>query len=162
MKKTALFLCLFLGLFAPVLRAADVYTVSRVSDGDTLVLSDGQKVRLIGVDTPEMEDEARNRRNAAYNRISAGVVNDFAFKAKQYVREQVEGRPVRLEYDWQRQDKYGRTLAYVYRQPEGTFLNAEILRQGYGFAYLRFPFKYSEQFRVYAQEAREAKRGLWK
>lgn len=72
----------------------------------------------------------------------------------------VEGKRVRLEYDWERRDKYGRTLAYVYLE-DGTFLNAEIIRQGYGFAYTRFPFKYLEEFRNLETEAREAGRGLW-
>ena len=72
----------------------------------------------------------------------------------------VEGKRVRLEYDWERRDKYGRTLAYVYLE-DGTFLNAEIIRQGYGFAYTRFPFKYMEEFRKLEQDAREGGRGLW-
>jgi micrococcal nuclease len=72
----------------------------------------------------------------------------------------VGGKPVRLEYDLQRQDKYGRTLAYIYLE-DGRFVNAEIIKQGYGFAYTRFPFKFLEQFRQLEREAREAKRGLW-
>jgi micrococcal nuclease len=71
-----------------------------------------------------------------------------------------EGKRVRLEFDQDRVDRYGRTLAYVYLE-DGTFFNAEIVRQGYGFAYTRFPFRYLEQFRDYEREAREAKRGLW-
>jgi micrococcal nuclease len=58
----------------------------------------------------------------------------------------VEGEEVRLEYDRQQRDKCGRLLAYVYLT-DGTFLNAEIINQGYGHAYKRFPFKYMEQFR---------------
>jgi len=73
----------------------------------------------------------------------------------------VEGKEVRLEYDWQRRDKYNRLLAYVYLL-DGTFLNAEIIKQGYGFAYTRFPFKYLQEFRKYEKEARENKKGLWK
>jgi hypothetical protein len=72
----------------------------------------------------------------------------------------VEGKRVRLEYDQQRQDRCGRTLAYVYLEDE-TFVNAEIVRQGDGFAYTRFPFTYLEEFRRLGREAREAKRGLW-
>jgi len=72
----------------------------------------------------------------------------------------VEGKVVRLKYDWQSKDKYGRMLAYVYLK-DGTFLNAEIVKQGYGHAYTRFPFKYLEQFKEYEKEARENKRGLW-
>ncbi len=67
---------------------------------------------------------------------------------------------VRLEYDQERRDKYGRTLPYVYLE-DGTFLNGEIIRQGYGFAYTRLPFKYLEEFRKLEREAREAGRGLW-
>jgi micrococcal nuclease len=66
-----------------------------------------------------------------------------------------------MEYDQQRQDKYGRTLAYVFLE-DGTFVNAEIIRQGYGFAYTRFPFTYLEQFRLLEREAREVNRGLWR
>jgi micrococcal nuclease len=72
----------------------------------------------------------------------------------------VEGKAVRLEYDWQSKDKYGRTLAYVYLT-DGTFLNAEIIKQGYGHAYTRFPFKYLERFKQYEKAARQAKMGLW-
>jgi len=57
-------------------------------------------------------------------------------------------------------DKYRRTLAYVFLE-DGTFLNAEIIKQGYGFAYTRFPFKYMDEFRRYQREAREQRRGLW-
>ena len=73
----------------------------------------------------------------------------------------VEGKKVRLEYDWQRKDKYNRTLAYIYLE-DGTFLNAELIKQGYGHAYTRYPFKYLEQFRKYEKEARGNKKGLWK
>lgn len=77
-----------------------------------------------------------------------------------FTTQRVEGKRVRLAYDQQRQDKYRRTLAYVYLE-DGTFVNAEIIRQGYGFAYTRFPFKYLEEFRRLEREARESKRGLW-
>jgi micrococcal nuclease len=72
----------------------------------------------------------------------------------------VEGKRVRLAYDHQHYDKYGQSLAYVCLE-DGTFVNAEIIKQGYGFAYTRFPFTYLEQFRQLEREAREAKRGLW-
>lgn len=71
-----------------------------------------------------------------------------------------EEKRVLLEYDWQRRDKYGRTVAYVYLEDD-RFLNAEIIRQGYGFAYTQFLFKHLEEFRKLEQEAREAGRGLW-
>jgi micrococcal nuclease len=69
----------------------------------------------------------------------------------------IMGERIRLAYDQPRQNKYERTLAHVYLE-DGTFVKAEIIRQGYGVAYTRFPFKHVEQFR---QLEREAKRGSW-
>jgi micrococcal nuclease len=74
----------------------------------------------------------------------------------------VEGKTVRLEEDQQttNRDKYNRLLRYVYL-PDGSLLNAEIIRQGYGHAYTRFPFDKLDEFRALEKEAREAERGLW-
>jgi micrococcal nuclease len=135
--------------------------VRYISDGDSLLLSDGRSVRLIGVDTPEFSDASRNRQNARRNGLDERVVASFASQAKTFTRSLVEGESVRLEYDWQRFDRYGRTLAYVYRQKDGLLLNAEIIRKGYGFPYFHFPFRLSEEFRMLGEEARAAGRGLW-
>lgn len=86
-------------------------------------------------------------------------------KASAFTKSLVDSKEVRLEYDQANshighRDKYGRILAYVYLK-NGTFLNAEIIKQGYGFAYTRFPFKYMKEFRRYEREARENMRGLW-
>jgi len=161
MKK---FLVVGLFFFTSVAPAfgADVFVVQHVLDGDTVVLQDGQHVRLIGVDTPEMGDERRNRQDARRNHLSEKIVNKFSKRAKEFLSQAVVGRTVRLEYDWQRKDKYGRTLAYVYRQPDDYFLNAEIIQRGYGFAYLVFEFRYSEEFRQYQRQAQENQMGLWK
>jgi micrococcal nuclease len=71
------------------------------------------------------------------------------------------GRKHALSLRGKRGIEYGRLLAYVYLL-DGTFLNAEIIKQGYGSAYTRFPFKYKEEFRRYEREARENRRGLWR
>jgi micrococcal nuclease len=126
---------------------APMAKVRRAIDGDTLALSTGETVRLIGVDTPETKHPKK-------------PVERFGKEAAAFTKRLVEGKEVRLEYDQQRTDTYGRTLAYVYLA-DGTFLNAEIIRQGYGFAYTRFPFQYLETFRRLEREAREARRGLW-
>jgi len=120
---------------------------TRVVDGDTIVLDRNEKVRLIGVDTPETKDPRK-------------PVQYYGKEAYEFTRSLVEGKKARLEYDQTRVDKYQRTLAYVYLE-DGTFLNAEIIKQGYGFAYTRFPFKFLEEFRKYEKEARENERGLW-
>ena len=120
---------------------------ARVIDGDTIVLDGGERVRLIGIDTPE-KDDPRPR------------VRKLAAAATGFTRRLCQRRAIRLEYDFERQDRHGRTLAYVFLE-DGTFVNAQIVRQGYGFAYTRFPFRYLEEFRAYEREARAAGRGLW-
>jgi len=67
-----------------------------------------------------------------------------------------------LEYDQQRRDRYGRTLAYVFLE-DGTLLNLALIQQGYGFAYLKYPFRadYMRRFRNAEREARTGDRGLW-
>jgi micrococcal nuclease len=122
-------------------------TVVRVVDGDTLELDGEERVRLIGVDTPETVHPNK-------------PVERFGKEASAFTRRMAEGRRVRLEFDQELRDRYNRTLAYVYLD-DGMFLNAEIIRQGYGHAYTRFPFKYFEEFRAYEREARAQRRGLW-
>ena len=119
----------------------------RVVDGDTIVLDGGERVRLIGVDTPESVDPRR-------------PVEWFGKEASAFTRRLVEGRRVRLEYDRTRRDVHRRTLAYVYLE-DGTFVNLEIVRRGYGHAYTRFPFRYLEQFRAAERQARAERAGLW-
>lgn len=152
---------LFVSLVPACVGAVETRTVEYVIDGDTIILDGHEKVRLIGVDTPELNDSLRNARNAKRWGADSAVVDDFAYHAKAYTNRMIGGKTVRLEYDWERKDKYGRTLAYVYRLPDNMFLNAEIVRQGYGFAYLRFPFKYAGQFRKFEKEAMKNKRGMW-
>jgi len=139
---------------APLRRSGrQTYKVERVVDGDTVVLlMDGQptKVRLIGVDTPETVHPKK-------------AVEYYGKEASRFLKNLLGGEEVWVEYASENatKDKYGRVLAYLYRAPDGLFVNAEIIRQGYGHAYTRFPFKYMEEFRSYERAAREAQRGLW-
>lgn len=149
-RKQACLAVLGVLLFSTVGAAAfDWIRVVRVVDGDTIVLQDGQKVRLIGVDTPETVDPRK-------------PVQYFGKEASEFTRTQLEGKPVRLEYDWQKIDKYGRTLAYVYEE-DGTLFNAKLISLGYGHAYTKYPFKqeFMDQFRQLERDARENRRGLW-
>ncbi len=130
---------------APAESTAQV--VERVVDGDTIIVRDVGRVRLIGVDTPETVHPGR-------------PVEFFGREASAFTKRLVDGKRVRLEYDQQRTDRYGRTLAYVHL-PDGTFVNAEIIRRGYGHAYTRFPFQYLERFRGLERDARRAGRSLW-
>ena len=123
------------------------YQILRVVDGDTLEVESIGEIRLIGVDTPEL-----------YHPLKP--VQFFAKEASDFVKELVSGLSVRLEYDHEKKDKYGRTLAYVYL-PDGRCLNEEIIRRGYGFAYTRFPFLYLVKYRQIEAQARAEGLGLW-
>jgi micrococcal nuclease len=126
---------------------AEIYKVKRAIDGDTLLLINGEKVRLIGVDTPETKHP---KKPAEY----------FGREAYLFTKQMIDGKEARFEFDRQKRDRYRRLLAYVYLL-DGTFLNAEIIKQGYGKAYTKFRFKYMEEFRRYEREAKENRRGLW-
>jgi micrococcal nuclease len=128
-------------------RQPEVRLCVRAIDGDTLVLDGGERVRLIGVDTPETVDPRR-------------PVQYFGKEASAFTGRLVEGKKVRLEFGQESYDRYGRTLAYIFLE-DGTFLNAEIIRQGYGHAYTRFPFRYQADFLALERQAREQRRGLW-
>ncbi len=129
----------------------DVY-VSHVVDGDTLELSSGEKVRYIGIDTPELR-----------KRKGAGWIYDpmpYAEEAKDFNRKLVEGKDIRLKFDVQKRDKYGRILAYVYQ--DDVMANMEMVRQGYAMIYTYPPnVKHVDDFLVAQKEAREDNRGLW-
>jgi len=132
--------------------ASETGTVVEVVDGDTLKVELGgalEKIRLIGVDTPETVHPQK-------------PVEFFGKEAAAFTRRMALNRVVRLEEDPEgdTRDKYGRLLRYVFL-PDGKLLNAEIIAQGYGHAYTRFPFSRMEEFRALEREAREATRGLW-
>jgi micrococcal nuclease len=122
--------------------------VKRVIDGTTLLLSSGERVQLIGVNTSATRGLRR----------SEGTHMEETYL---FVNQLVTGKKVRVEFDSENSERYGRLLAYVYLA-DGTFLNAEIIKQGYGFADVKYPFNYMEEFRGYEREARENRRGLWK
>ena len=127
------------------------YKVVRVVDGDTVKIDYNGKVtnvRLIGVDTPETVHP--NKPVEAYGK-----------EASNFTKNLLLGESVYLRYDTQRTDQYGRLLAYLYRAPDGLFVNLEIVRQGYGHAYTQFPFKHIELFRYYGNRARTAGKGLY-
>ncbi len=128
--------------------------VKSVVDGDTFWLDDGSfkgvKIRLIGVDAPESRKTFR--KETGY----------FGKEAKAFLTDMIEGKNIKLKFDAGRFDQYHRTLAYVYLE-DGTFVNAELVKQGYAMVMTVPPnVKYAELFVKLQQEARENERGLWK
>ena len=152
LTKLALFFLVFSILACSRQSEAEWRLVTRVVVGDTIIVGARERVRLIGVDTPETKHPQK-------------PVEYFGREATAFTKKMVEGKRVRLEFDPANihighKDRYKRTLAYIFLK-DGTLLNAEIVKQGYGHAYTRFPFKYLDEFRRYEREAREQGRGLW-
>ncbi|OGG06190.1 hypothetical protein A2872_04445 [Candidatus Gottesmanbacteria bacterium RIFCSPHIGHO2_01_FULL_42_12] len=126
---------------------AQLFLVKRVVDGDTIELDNGDKVRYIGVNTPETVDPRK-------------PVECFGEEAKAKNKELVEWKLVRLEKDITDKDKYGRLLRYVYIQ--NTFVNDFLVRQGYANVATYPPdVKFVSQFLEAEKYARENKLGLW-
>jgi micrococcal nuclease len=126
--------------------------VVRVVDGDTIRVRLGgrvERVRYIGVDTPES--------------VKPGTpVQCYAKRAARANAAMVAGRRVRLVGDAEARDRYGRLLAYVYRVPDGAFVNAALVRDGFARTMTIPPnVAHADQFAGLARGARRAGRGLW-
>src|SRR6516162_3164325 len=119
--------------------------VERAVDGDTLLLEDHTRIRLLGVDTPETKRPDT-------------PVEPWGPEAHEFTRSHVEGRTVRLDFDKERYDKYGRVLAYVYLGD--WFLNEELIRAGMGRAITNHPYSEAmkRRFRAAEREAKEKRR----
>ena len=123
------------------------YKITRVIDGDTILLNTGETVRLIGIDAPELHHPEL-------------PVQRFAKEAKEFLALIAEGFECRLEFEPQiKRDSYGRLLAYVF--VDGRCLNEEMIRYGYAYVYTRFPYKRINDFLRLEKQARKAQRGLW-
>lgn len=126
--------------------------VDRVVDGDTFEITlEGkkEKVRMIGIDTPESVDPRR-------------PVQCFGKEATKKLEELIGSKPVRLDTDpkGDTSDKYNRLLRYVYIE-DGTHINAKMIEEGYAFAYTQFSFQNRVEFLKLQTAARDAGRGLW-
>ena len=120
-------------------------TVARVIDGDTVELTDGTRIRYLMVDTPE----------------STTTTECYGENAKKFNHDLVEGKAVVLRYDVEREDRYGRTLAYV--TVDGIEVNTLLVQRGFG-CVLHIPPDGDDridEFKALEDEARAANAGLW-
>lgn len=123
------------------------YKVTRIVDGDTIEVSGLGRVRYIGVNTPETKHPSK-------------PVEYYGHEAEEANRRLVGGKTVKLEFDVQQRDQYGRVLAYVY--VGSTFVNAWLVENGFAQVMTIPPnVKYANLFLQLQAEAREAGRGLW-
>jgi micrococcal nuclease len=125
----------------------ELAVVSRVIDGDTVELNDGRRVRYIGVDTPEAAGSPKGEQ-------------PYAKEATARNRQLVEAKKVELQRGERDTDDYGRFLRYVY--VDGVFVNAELIAEGFGYAYVREPGdRYRQVFVQLEQYAKLKKVGMW-
>lgn len=126
--------------------------VTRVTDGDTIevrpTINGTEDVRLIGVDTPETAGAPRG-------------AQPYGQRASRFARQRLEGQQVTLRFDVEKEDDYGRLLAYVYL-PDGSMFNETLLDEGYA-QVATFPpnVRHLARFRTAQRMAREADRGIW-
>jgi len=140
----------------------EIFVVKRVVDGDTFQLENGDKVRLLGIDTPEKFESKKLDRDVEASKQDKKTIKKLGQLASDYVKKFVEGKKVYLEKEPNHEDKdrYGRMLRWVYLE-DGTFVNGKIVKDGYAQVYEKFPVSKLEELRKYQREARENNRGLW-
>lgn len=133
----------FLSLNAIIKLKSPVLTVTSVTDGDTIKLSDGRRIRYIGINSPELETN-----------------ECFAREAQTLNQNLVLNKKVKIETDINEIDLYGRTLAYVF--VDGLFVNQELLAQGAGkFYFDALNTRYSSLLEKAAEEGHDRILGLW-
>jgi len=160
--------------------------VKRVIDGDTLLLENGERVCLIGIDTPESKPNDKAKRDSKRTGQDVETITKMGQEATEFVKGLLpKGTEVRLEFDVQERDKYGRLLAYVFvpglywiewQKKYGydpslkknsimpqELLNLVIIKQGYATPMIIPPnVKYADVFKKFYEEAGEEGRGLWR
>lgn len=130
--------------------AEGAYQVERVVDGDTLLLTNGARVRLLGIDTPETVQPNH-------------AVEPWGREASAFTEKAIAGhlKQVRLQFDRERQDRYQRFLAYVWIEDQ--MLNEELVRRGLATAELQYNYSpaMKRRFKQAEEEARSGRIGIW-
>ncbi len=144
-----------------LLNAQDVIRVKRVVDGDTLLLTNGEKVRLIDIDAPESRPNPRAQKQVEMQSKDLETIIYMGKAAARFVQSLVKpGDQVTIEFDVEKRDRYGRLLGYDYLH-NGKMLSEEIVKAGYTSLLTHPPnVKYQHVFLKAYREARKKKRGL--
>ncbi len=150
MKKLILLISIFLFSLSVISQsfAGNLFKVRWVDDGDTIVLSDGRRIRYIGINAPEVAREGKK-------------AEPFGDKARNFNKKLVFKKKVRLEFERERYDRYGRLLADVFVK-DGVFVNAMMIGEGYAFSLHRNPnIKYNALLLSLQRKAMSEKKGIW-
>lgn len=123
-------------------------TVKSITDGDTFKTTNGEKIRLLGINTPETRKDTKQ-------------AQPFGNKAKQALKKIIAGKQVRLSFDKEKKDRYGRTLAHIYTR-NGLWVNAELVRLGLAHVYTFAPnTKLANRLTAIEQQAIRSNLGIW-
>ena len=142
----SLCIILFYGGYA---RAETSVYVRWVDDGDTIVLADGRRIRYIGINSPEI----------GHADIKPEPLGP---EAKNFNKQMVFQKYVRLEFDKEKMDHYGRNLAYIF-SPTDIFINKEIIHRGYGHYLYHYPnIRYHAILLETQRSAMKAEKGIWR
>ena len=137
--------------------------VEKVLQANEFLLKSGQRVWLIGIETPEFRHSRVDVETDQYGFVKETAVDPDTPIEEQvftFARRLLEGKKVKIEFDEQRKNEDGEIIAYVFLT-DGTLVNAELLRQGFATLKIRPPnLKYASKLREAYQEARREKRGL--
>lgn len=125
-----------------------LFNVKRVYDGDTLVLENNQRVRLLSINTPEI--------SSRYREAEPGGI-----EARDWLKKQLSENQVYLQYDTEKRDRYDRLLAYAWT-PDGDFINEKLLQKGLAALTLKPPnLQYADQLITAQQQAINQQQGIW-
>ncbi len=146
---TLILVLLACGLASPAADAdSPPVKVRWVDDGDTIVVAGGDRVRYLGINTPEVAHKDKPG-------------EPFGDEAKAFNKKLVQGRWINLELDEQQRDHYGRLLAYVFLA-DGTFVNGELVRQGYAHLLRKqSKLRYWKRLLALQRQALKEKKGMW-
>lgn len=182
-------LILLLTIFvSSLLFASDTFKVKTVYDGDTILLEDGRKLRLIGIDAPESYESEKLIFDSSHIKKDINFILEEGIKSKEFLVKLIEGKKVEIEYDIMNatndhKDKYGRELVYVkflmkkppiellkFLESEGKKvkwqkkminINALMIQCGRAFLYTKYQFKHKDDFKKFEETAKRAKIGIW-
>mgnify|MGYP001378696644 FL=1 len=141
------------------------YTITKVFDGDTFEAEANgkkEKVRMLGIDTPEKFDSDKLTRDIERTKRDSETIKKLGELSSQFTRKLLEGKKVLLEADKSQddKDKYGRLLRYVYLE-DGTFVNKKIVAEGYAVVFRKFSVSKEKELIEAETDARTGKKGLW-
>lgn len=142
--------CFFSGVVINPLcaHAENRVTAKYVADGDTILLEDGTTIRYIGIDAPEIDHQTN-------------TAEPYGFAARDFNKKLVMSSKLRLEYDQEKTDRFGRKLAYVFTE-NGIFVNQALIENGYAFyLYKQSNLKYHDMFIKTQRQAIASKKGIW-